>query len=245
VRGVSQFSFPLPTSLGEGHFVEDGLPIPPAAGAFEGLSVGPVRKVALIAALSNELENYSAPVASVVISHLLRVSVNNGALKVLLSANAATAAAPAGLLHGVAPITAGASISEDIQALLGAISSSGIDTRSVAFIAASAQAAALAMQPWPNFSYEVIEAHTLAPGVVIGLACDGFVVAGEGVPEVSASKHGTFHMSDTPTNIGTAGGVAVPAVSMFQVDSFALRCIARMTWSVAPGAVAWVQGTAW
>ena len=106
------------------------MPIPAAKGAFEGLPIGPIKKVALIAPLTNELENLSAPVASVVISHLLRVSVSDGGAKVLLSANPATAAAPASLLYNVAPLAAGGSISEDLSALIEAISAAGIDTRS-------------------------------------------------------------------------------------------------------------------
>jgi hypothetical protein len=157
-----------------------------------------------------------------------------------------TPAAPAGLLAGVPPLVAGTSIAADLQALIGAISAAGIDTRSIAFIAAPAQAAALSMQPWPNFDHKVIEVSTLAPGTVIAVAADGFVVAGEGVPDVRISKHGVFHMSDTPTDIGTGAGVAAPAVSMYQTNSFAPRCIADITWAVAPGAIAWVSGTtAW
>jgi hypothetical protein len=248
LRGVTEFSFPLPSSFGQAHFVEEGRPIPAAQGSFAGMMIGPVKKVALITALSAELESYSAPVASTVISHLLRVSVSNGALKVLLSADAATPAAPAGLLNGVPPIVAGTSATADLQALIGAIAAAGIDTRSVAFLAAPAQALALRTQPWPNFDHEIIEVSTLAPGTLIAIAADGFVVAGEGVPEVTASKHGVFHMNDTPSDIGTVGApgvVAAPAVSMYQVDSFALRCVCWLTWAAAPGAVSWIQDTAW
>jgi hypothetical protein len=245
--GVSQFSFPLAQNA-PAVFVEEGYPIPPMQGTFHGLMVGPVRKVALIAALTNELENLSAPVASLVISHLLKISVNDGGLKVMLSADPATAAAPAGILNGVVPLPAGASISEDINALISAIASAGIDTKSIFFVCAPGQASALSMQPWPNFKRKVIEAHTLAPGTVIAVAADGFVVAGEGVPVVDTSKHGVLHMADPAEQISTLGApatVAAPVVSMFQTDAFALRCIARMTWSAAPGAVAWIADVAW
>ena len=248
LTGLSQFSFPLPTDFSEAVFVEEGMPIPAAKGAFEGLPIGPIKKVALIAPLTNELENLSAPVASVVISHLLRVSVSDGGAKVLLSANPATAAAPAGLLYNVAPLAAGGSISEDLSALIEAISAAGIDTRSVAFICAPKQALTLQMQPWPNFKHKIIEARTLASGTVIAIAADGFVVAGEGTPVVDASKQAVLHIANPAEMISTAGSpnaVAVPTVSTFQTDSFALRCIARMTWSAAPGAVAWIENVMW
>ncbi|WP_354099347.1 hypothetical protein [Bradyrhizobium sp. S3.9.2] len=248
LTGVSQFSFPLPGSFSNAVFVEEGFPIPVGQGAFEGLLIGPIKKVALISALSNELENYSAPIASVVISHVIKIAVGDGGAKVLLSADPATAAAPAGLLNGVASIPAGASISDDLGALIGAIAAAGIDTKNVAFIAAPEQALALQTQPWPNFKHRVIEAKTLTAGTVIAIAPDGFVVAGEGVPVIETSKSAVLHMADPAEQIAMPGApatIAAPVVSMFQTDSFALKCIARLTWSVAPGAVAWIENAAW
>lgn len=204
--------------------------------------------MALIAPLTNELENLSAPVASVVISRLLKVSVSDGGSKVLLSANPATAAAPAGLLHNVAPLAAAASISEDLGALIEAISAAGIDTRTVAFICAPKQALTLQMQAWPNFKHGIIEARTLASGTVIAIAADGFAVAGEGTPVVDACKSAVLHVADPAEMISTVGSpnaVAVPSVSMFQTDCLVLRCVARITWAAAPGAVAWVENAAW
>ncbi|MDE5461155.1 hypothetical protein [Bradyrhizobium sp. CSS354] len=248
LSGVSQFSFPLPGSFSSAVFVEEGFPIPVGQGVFEGLLIGPIRKVAMIGALSNELENYSAPVASVVISHVIKIAVGDGGAKVLLSADAATAAAPAGLLNGVAPLAAGASISDDLTALISAIAGAGIDTKNVAFIAAPEQALALQTQPWPNFKHKVIEAKTLAAGTIIAIAPDGFVVAGEGVPVIETSKSTVLHMAEPAEQIATPGApatIAAPVVSMFQTDSFALKCIARLTWSAAPGAVAWIDSVAW
>jgi hypothetical protein len=253
LTGVSQFSFPRPSIFTEAHFVEEGAPIPAATGVFQNLLIGPVRKVALLAPLTNELENLSAPTASVVISNLLRVSVSDGGVKVLLSADAATEAAPAGILNGVTPLvptTGGgtAAMSADLAALIGAISDAGIDTRSVAFVAAPKQALALTMQPWPNFKHPVIEAKTLANGTVIAIAPDGFVVAGEGVPVIEVGKHTALHMADPASPISTPGApatVAAPVVSMFQTDSFSLKCIARMTWAAAPGSVAVVNSVTW
>ncbi|MDA9400777.1 hypothetical protein [Bradyrhizobium sp. CCBAU 45389] len=248
LSGIAQFSIASPTSFSEAVFVEEGFPIPTAQGVFEGQLIGPVKKVALIAPLTNELENLSAPNASVVISRLLKIAVGNGGLKVLLSSDPETPAAPAGLLNGIPPIAAGASASDDLDALVAAISAAGIDTSSVAFIVASKQASALEKMPWPNFKRRVIEAHTLAPGTVIAIAADGFVVSGDGEPTVDTSRSAVLHMADPPEMISTPGTpatVAAPAISMFQTDSFALRCIARMTWSVAPGSVAWLENAQW
>ncbi|MBR0746195.1 hypothetical protein JQ582_19880 [Bradyrhizobium japonicum] len=251
LAGISSFSFPLPSNFTEAKFVIEGEPISVGQGTFAGLPLGPVRKVALIGALTGEMENLSAPVASVIIGHVLKVAVDKGLAKVLFSADAATEAAPAGLLHGVTPITAGASMSEDLSALVAAISAAGLDAESVVFVAAAEQAMAIRLAAGPLFaSYRVIGAP-IAPGTIIAIATDGLAVAGDGIPVVDVSKNAVLHMSDTPTDIGLPAVapdpnvIATPAVSLFQVDAFALRCIARVTWSAAPGAVQVVNSVVW
>ncbi|MCA1415287.1 hypothetical protein I6F30_29770 [Bradyrhizobium sp. NBAIM20] len=250
LAGVSSFSFPLPSNFTEAKFVVEGEPIPVGQGTFEGMPLGPVRKVALLGALSGALENFSAPVASVIIGHVLKVAVDKGLAKVLFSADAATEAAPAGLLFGVTPLTAGASMSEDLSALVAAIADAGIDAESVVFVASTAQAMAMRLAAGPLFSYRVIGAP-IAPGTVIAVATSGLAVAGEGLPVVDVSKGAVLHMSDTPTDIGLPAVapdpsiVAAPTISLFQVDALALRCIARVTWSAAPGAVQVVNGAVW
>ncbi len=247
LSGISSFSFPLPSNFTEAKFVIEGEPISIGQGTFEGMPLGPVRKVALIGALSNELENASAGTASTIISHVLKVAVGNGLAKVLFSDDAASEAAPAGLLHGVAAIPAGSSMSADLSALVGAISAAGLDAESVVFIAAAEQAMAIRLAAGPKFGYFVIGAN-IAPGTVIAVCVDGLAVAGDGVPSVDASKSAVLHMADPASDIGTAGPpgvVAGPAVSLFQTDSFGLKCVARLTWSAAPGSVAVVTGATW
>jgi hypothetical protein len=246
LAGIASFSFPLASSFTAAQFVEEGQPISIGMGAFTGMPLGPIKKVALIGALSNELETASASIASTIIEYLLKVAVGNGLASVLFSSDAETAAAPAGLLNNVTPIAAGASASDDLSALIAAISAAGIDTTSVVFVAASKQAFALETQPWPNFHRKVIEAHTLAPGTIIAIATDGLAVAGEGVPVVDTERHATLHMFDPAAQlVSPSGTVASPAASMFQTDSFALKCTARVCWSAAPGAVAVVTGATW
>ncbi|MGX1320504.1 hypothetical protein AB7M17_003957 [Bradyrhizobium sp. USDA 377] len=251
LRGLSQFSLVSPTSFSEAVFVEEGFPIPAAQGVFEGQLIGPVKKLALLAPLTNELENLSAPDASVVISRLLKQAVGKGGAKVLLSADPPTAASPGGILYGIPPLAAGASASDDIKALLAEIAANGISTRSVVLIVASDLFGVFETLPWPNFKRTVIEAPTLAPGTAIALATDGFVVSGDGIPEVDSSRQATLHLADPAEQIGTPGTspdpavIAAPSVSMFQTDSFALRCISRVTWSAAPGSVAWIEGATW
>lgn len=247
LSGISSFSFPLPSSFGEAVFVGEGMPIPVTQGTFAGMPLGPVRKVALIAALTNELENTSAPVASVIISHVLKITVGNGLAKVLFSADPASDIAPAGLLFDVTPLTAGASMSEDLAALVASIAAAGVDAESVVFIAAAAEAMKIKLSAGPHFNHGVISAN-IDPGTVIAIAADGFAVAGEGTPVVDASRQAVLHVANPAEMISTGGSpnaVGAPTVSTFQIDSIALRCIARMTWSAAPGAVAWIENVTW
>ena len=208
------------------------------------MPLGPIRKVALIGALSSELENASAGTASTIISHVLKIAVGNGLAKVLFSADAESEAAPAGLMHNLVALPAGPTMSEDLSALVGAISAAGLDPDSVVFIAAAEQAMAIRLAAGPKFNYRVIGAN-IEPGTIIAVCVDGLAVAGTGIPEIDGSRSAVLHMSDAPVNIGSAEGVAAPSISMFQTNSYAMKCVSRICWSAAPGAVQFVEGTAW
>ena len=47
------------------------------------------------------------------------------------------------------------------------------------------------------------------------------------------------------STVGTPPTVAAPAQSLLQTDSFALQCICRLCWSIAPGAIAWTDTATW
>lgn len=247
LTGVSSFSFPLATSFTEATFVEEGYPIPLGQGDFAGMPLGPVRKVALIAALTNELERASADTAAIIISHVLEIAVGNGLDKVWFSADAASDIAPAGLLFGVTPVAGSADMAKDLSALVAAISDAGIDAESVAFVAAAPQAITIKLTARPHFNHRVISAN-ITPGTVIAIATAGLAVAGSGLPVVDACKGGTLHLFDPASAISTPGApatIAAPTRDLYQTDSFALRCIARITWAAAPGSIAALTGATW
>jgi hypothetical protein len=248
LRGIDSLSFfPSPSNFSGATFVGEDKPIPVLETIFTGFPVGPVKKLALIAALSRELEQ--ASLAESIISYTLETAISKGLDAILFSAAAATADAPAGLLNGVVPLPGSASMSADLSALVAAIASNGIDTSSVVFVCAPSQALAISLLAGPHFAHRIIEAASLAAGTVIAIAVSGLVVSGDGAdPAIDVSKTATLHMSTTPADIGTAGSpptVAAPTKSMIQTDSLALRCIARITWAAAPGAVATLTGATW
>ncbi|MCA1533716.1 hypothetical protein I6F21_14210 [Bradyrhizobium sp. NBAIM03] len=253
LKGVSSLNlFPLPENFAAAGFVGEGQSIPFRQGAFVGLPVGPVRKLALLSGLSAELETASGGLAQTIISATLENAVGRGLDAVLLSADAATDDAPAGLLYGVTPITAGASMSEDLGALVGAIAAAGIDTTSVVFVCAPPQAISLSLLAGPHFGHKIIEASGLAAGVVVAVAAAGLIFAGDGAdPVIDISKQALLHVADPASQIGTVAVapdpnvIAAPTVSMLQADLLALRCISQLSWSIAPGAVQLVNGVVW
>jgi hypothetical protein len=245
LRGIDTLSFPSPTNFADASFVAEGQPIALRQGTFAGFTIGPVRKLALLSALSGELETATGGVATTIIGHTLETAVGRGLDKVLLSPDAADADSPAGLLHNVTPITGSASMAKDLSALIAAIAAAGIDTASVVFICAPPQAMSLSLTAGPHFSHRIIEAASLANGTVVAIATSALIVAGEGTPVIDTSKQATLHFSDPASQIATTGTIATPTVSTFQSDLLALRCIARLTWATAPGAVSELTGATW
>jgi hypothetical protein len=198
------------------------------------------------------LENASGGIAETIISRTLEVAVGRGLDAVLLSSNAATPDAPSGLLFGVTPISAGASMAKDLSALIAKIAESGIDTASVVFVCAPPQALAISLQAGPHFTHKIIEASGLAAGTIIAIAAAGLVIAGDGgVPKIDTSKQSVLHMADPASQISTPGTapdpnvVSAPTTSQFQTDTIALRCTSMITWSAVPGAVAVVNSVTW
>ncbi|MGO4506022.1 hypothetical protein AB4Z51_03310 [Bradyrhizobium sp. 2TAF36] len=246
LSGVSTFSFPLPTNFAAASFVAEGAPIPVRQGLYQGFAIGPLKKIALLAGLSGELENGSGGTATTIIGHTIEVAVGQGTDAVLLSASAATPDAPAGLLNGVTPITGSADMTKDLSALISEISSKGIDSASVVFICSPPQALSLSLTAGPHFTHKIIEASGLAAGTVVAIATAGLIFAGDGVPQIDTSKQTTLHMADPAAEIAPPGGpISAPTISQFQTDTIALKCTSLICWSVAPGAVAVLTGASW
>lgn len=247
-RGTSQFSMVSPANVTAAKFIREGMQIPVVQLSFEGFPVGPVKKLALISALSGELETATNGIANAVIGRTLEIAIGDGAAEIMFSADAQTDEAPAGLLFGVAPVTGSADAAKDLKALRSAIASGGIDTSSLVYIMASDQAGSMETMPWPNFRSPVIEAKTLDAGTVIAIAADAVLMAGEGIPRIDTRKQTTLQMANPASPISAPGSpnvINAPVVSTSQADQIALRCVARLTWAAAPGSVAWIQGATW
>jgi hypothetical protein len=252
LKGIAQFTFPLPQNFTAAQFVGEGAPISVRQGIFQGMTVGPLRKLALLAGLSNELENASGGIAETIISYILEISVGRGLDAVLLSASGATLVAPAGLFFGVVPITATAgggitAMVTDLRNLVEAIAAAGIDTSSVVFLAAPSEAMALALLSGPHFNYRIIESNSVPAGTLVAIATAALVFAGDGGnPSIDTSSQTTLNYAEPAAELVSSGGaVAGPQMSSFQTDTLALRCTSMITWSAAPGSIQFCQNTTW
>jgi hypothetical protein len=169
----------------------------------------------------------------------------------MFSTNAASAAAPGGILAGattVPPATAAEpwAISKDIGALVEALATYGGGLEPV-IIAAPGQAAALRMWRQESF-YDIYASLALAAGTVVAVESSSFVSGLDGIPQFSTSIGATLHMEDTtPTDIVPASGTpATPVKSLFQTDLIGLRMVLQAAWGLRnPAHVAIVSGVTW
>ena len=250
LQGVSSFSaFPLASNFAAAQWVAEGQPISVRQDNFSGMAIGPVKKIGLIGALSSELENASGGIASVAIGNVLDIAITRGLDGKLVSADAETEEAPAGLLFGVAPIAGSADMATDLSALVAEIAAAGIDASSVVFITSAAQALSIALGSGPHFVGRVLGSNAVPDNTIIAVATAGLLIAGDGAdPLIDISKQAVLVMSEPASPISTAGApnvVSAPTVSMFGNDLIALKCIARLCWSAAPGSVAFIEDISW
>jgi len=237
-------------------FIGEGLPIPVGQALIHAGVVGPARKMSLIEALGNWLQEASAQTAETVIRTIMNESAARALDAAVFSAVSADATRPAGILNGVSAIGAAtgggqAAAIADIGALVAAIASAG-GGRQILLFVPPAKATTLPMLA-PGIvsatNLEVVAAPSLSTSV-IAVDPQGFVSGYSDTPLIDVGRSATLHMEDTtPLAIGTPGSpatVAAPARSMYQTDSYALRLTLRCAWAMrAPGLVQLVSGVTW
>ncbi|WP_141686843.1 hypothetical protein [Bradyrhizobium sp. LMTR 3] len=256
LAGVSSVAVPYIGASGRPvvPFVEEGKPMPVVDMITSVLRVGPVKKLLIGSALTNELQAASGDTASTIIGGALATSAEQSMDALLFSNAAATAAAPAGLLNGIAASpsagTGGAAgIADDLALLAGAIASHGISADDMIIITTSGLATKLRCLVSPKFSNEVLSSASIPAGEVIAIAAGGLVTGYDGGVSIEVSEEPTLHFEDAaPSDIGIPGSpavVAAPTRSIWQTDSLAVKVRGWCAWAVHPGAIAWITGAAW
>jgi hypothetical protein len=253
-RGIALSSFgrgvvSVPSfAPGEASFVAEGAPIP----AKQFVSSGPILspyKLATIVTLSAELLEHSE--AETLVRAALTESVALGLDRVLFSTAAAVAGQqPAGLLNGIAALTATAAgggktdvMTDDIGKLIDAIAP--VAGGGFLIVAAPQQATALQLRLTQQVDF-IRASDALAVGTVIAIAPRGFVSIFE-TPRVDASFEALVHQEDTsPLAIASGATIAAPTRSLFQTNTVGLRMITPVSWALrTPSAVAWMQNVNW
>jgi hypothetical protein len=231
-------------------FVAEGAPAPNIDANFTTTILGPIKKILLLSAVSGELQNSTPEDASAIIGRIIADAANRGVDAAAFSSAAVTPEAPAGLLHGVAPITATAgggidAMTSDLGNLVGAIGAAGIDPNGVVFVCGPQEALTIKVRVGPKFDYQILTTLGLPPKSVAAFAPAGVVSGYQSAPTIETSKEAAYHFDNAPIDIGTAGGVAAPTKSLFQTNLIGIRVKAKCAWAVAPGAAQFIDAVSW
>jgi hypothetical protein len=249
-NGAAQITVPgvaIPTAS----FVAEGQPIPVRQAP---TSPGPIlspHKLATITALTGEMMRSAN--AETLIRQVLVESTGPALDAAVFSASAATASQPAGLLNGIAPLTAtptggtkGEILVDDLQKIataLGPVAGNG----NIILVGSPDAAAALKMRLPATVEWPVLTTNSLAARTVVGIATAAVVSAVQGVPQIEASSQAEIHYSDTPGEIVDIGGVrAAPVGSLYQTDTVGLKLKWPISWGLRdPRGIAWLQNINW
>lgn len=253
--GVSTVMLPrrtTPPANGDVPWVEEGKPVPVGQLSVSGSAVlGPARKLAVMVALTRETLERSA--AEAIVTQILR---ENAALSLdasLFSTTAASASRPAGILNGIAGLTATAGGGEgaflgDVNQLAAAIADHAGDT-----VLVMNPSRATFLRAWkPDLALTVLATRAVAATTIVALDPAALAVGFGLVPRFEASTESVIHLVDSDaTGIGVeAGGspataVAAPARSLFQTDCVVVKCTLPAAWTLRAPAVAWLTGATW
>jgi hypothetical protein len=256
--GVSTIKLPFIAGSGRPAaplFVGESLPAPVVNMSTSGMTLGPTTKILVQAVVTNELQAASADNAERIVSEALAISCTQSLDAKLFSSDAAVSGvSPAGLLHGVAPITSTAGtgaegIANDLAALADQIAKAGIDTSGLAFIMSAKLAVKIETLAGPKFAHEILSSGYVPDGQIVAVAPKALASGYGGVVEVTTATDTAVHMeSTTPQDIGTPGAppvVAAPVLSAWQSGLIVIRVRARAAWCIQTGGVSVLTGATW
>jgi Phage capsid family len=242
--GVSQLAIPSVAAPPQAGFVGEGQPIPNIDFDFAANKIGPLRKLALLATVTGELQVATAETASVIIGRVLSDAVSKSLDRAVFSTDAESEDQPAGLLHGVTAIPAavvGASaMVQDISELVGSIADHGIDVADIVIIASPRPATVLQLLASPKFAAPILIGSGLSDGTVIAVA-PAALTSALGAPRFQTSSAALVHHDSNPAG----GALAGPSYSAFQQDLISLKLVSRAAWAIEAGGIAFIQHVAW
>jgi len=253
-----------------GSFVLQGSAIPVRQGSFSAITMTP-KKMAVISTFTREISEHSTPAIEALIRQAIIDDTATAIDTVLLDAVAASATRPAGILNGVAGLTATgaggiAAIIGDLKLMVNALlTSTAGGIRAPVWIMSPGDALAIQLTqaaaggdlPFRDelsrgtlLGFPVIQSTNATADTFYLVDAADFVTATGDTPNFSVSDQATLHMEDTsPLAIGTAGTpatVAAPVRSLWQTDTIGIRMILDMNWALRrTGMVQWITGQSW
>jgi hypothetical protein len=231
-------------------FVEEGKPAPNVQWNFDANTIlGPVRKILMLAALTEELETYVPETASAVIGRVLADVANRGIDTTAFGTAAADIVKPAGLLHNVTPIAAASAgvdaMVDDLGNLAGAIGAAGIDASNVVYVAGPREAQIIKAKVGAKFNSPVLMTLGLPAKSVAAFAPEGVFSGYQDAPVIETTKQGAYVFDNVPTDISDGVTVAAPVKSQFQAAQISIKVRANCAWAVAAGAAQVIAAVNW
>lgn len=242
------FDVPVPRELEAGtggDWVGEGIAVPVIAYAFDYLRFR-THFIGAIAVITQELARIQRSELTIR-DVALNVSARTTDRKFLDPASGATAAGPASITNGVAPV-AWTDAATTLAELLSRITTSGrglawiLNPKDAAFIAAGLGAAS--DLPRTLLGLPVIPAP-YAPTGQVTLVDLAEIAFADGGLDVDVTEHGSLQMDSAPTNASTDSSsppapVPTQVVSLWQTDSIGLKVTRIVDWAVVrDGAVAY------
>jgi HK97 family phage prohead protease/HK97 family phage major capsid protein len=248
-----------------GSFVAEGSPIPVRRIGLTSATLTP-HKMGVISYFTREVAKYSTPQIENLLRQEIRGDTADTIDTLLIDTTAGSTTRPAGLLNGIAALTASTAggwqaIMEDIDTLAAPFDTAKAG-RSLVLLMNRREARKLNFVPGPDdrlgsmrqllaeSGITPISSVNVPAGRLIMIDAADFATAAGDQPEFDVSEQAVIHAEDTsPQQIGSAGtpnAVAAPVISMFQTASIALRMLLDVTWAMRrPGMVSWIDGADW
>jgi hypothetical protein len=228
-------------------FVAEGAPGSVIQAPTSALVVGPTRKILVMAGVTRELDQATPQGAVNVVSTILGDAAAKSLDAAAFGALAASATAPAGLLHGVTPLTAStqaiptSAMFEDVGNLAEAIGDNDIDVNELVFVGGPKQAVAMKLYLGDRFDYPILSSVALK-GQLAAFVAPAVVSAYADLPQVETSVESMLQFNDVPaTDPMTAGAT----LSAFQQELINIKVRARAAWGVHPGGAQVVATVSW
>jgi hypothetical protein len=249
--GIAELHVPGRTvnAAAAGAWVPEGGAIPVRKLGFADATVLRPRKLAVLAAITREMAESSNIEA--VVQQTLGEAAGLALDLAVFSNFAGDTTRPPGLFAGATPITPTAgggsnAVYTDLKNLFAALAGQSAGKTAI-IVAAAPQAIVLKSTVGPQFDTPILASTALAAGTVGVIESASFVSGFGSTPEFSVSKVAVLHMEDsTPADIVSGGTAAVPARSLFQIDSLGLRMTLNAAFGMrATGHTQYITTTSW